>query len=110
MTLRTTLLSAVAGLALGVTGASAQTALTFQSADQAGNPNFILQKELFVDKIAEATGGEVTAELLPVGSVVEYNETVDAVGAGILSGHITDTSYFAGKDPAFSLIGNPVGA
>ena len=26
------------------------------------------------------------------------------------SGHITDASYFTGKDPAFALIGNPVGA
>ena len=110
-TTRRQLLAASAALALIAPGAAfAQQQLTFQSADQAGNPNFVLQKELFVDKIAEATNGEVTAELLPVGSVVEYNETVDAVGSGILSGHITDTSYFAGKDPAFSLIGNPVGA
>jgi TRAP-type mannitol/chloroaromatic compound transport system substrate-binding protein len=48
--------------------------------------------------------------MLPVGSIVEYNETLDAVGSGILSGHITDASYFTGKDPAFALIGNPTGA
>ena len=35
---------------------------------------------------------------------------LDAGGAGIIDGHITDTSYFAGKDPAFGLIANPVGA
>ena len=83
--------------------------LRFQSADQAGNPNFVLQKE-WADSIAEKTGGKVSIELLPVGSVTEYNETIDAVGAGILDGHVTDSSYFAGRDPAFSLIGNPVGA
>ena len=54
--------------------------------------------------------GRIKVEMLPVGSIVEYNETLDAVGAGILSGHITDSSYFTGKDPAFALIGNPVGA
>ncbi len=108
---RKTLLAAVAVGALALPGSAfAQVALTFQSADQAGNPNYILQKELFADKVGEITNGEVTVELLPVGSVVEYNETLDAVGAGILDGQITDTSYFAGKDPAFSLIGNPVGA
>lgn len=83
--------------------------LKFQSSDQAGNPNFVLQKE-WADSLAERTGGKVSIELLPVGSVVEYNETLDAVGAGILDGHLTDSSYFAGKDAAFSLIGNPVGA
>lgn len=83
--------------------------LKFQSADQAGNPNFVLQKE-WADSVVERTGGKVSIELLPVGSIVEYNETLDAVGAGILDGHVTDSSYFAGKDAAFSLIGNPVGA
>jgi TRAP-type C4-dicarboxylate transport system substrate-binding protein len=91
-------------------GASAQgLELKFQSADQAGNPNFVLQKE-WADSVAEKTDGAVSIELLPVGSVVEYNETLDAVGAGILDGQVTDSSYFAGKDAAFSLIGNPVGA
>ena len=32
------------------------------------------------------------------------------VAAGILDGHFTDTSYASGKDPAFGLIANPVGA
>ena len=32
------------------------------------------------------------------------------VAAGILDGPIPDTSYFSGKDPAFGLIANPVGA
>jgi TRAP-type mannitol/chloroaromatic compound transport system substrate-binding protein len=41
---------------------------------------------------------------------VAHNETQDAIAAGILDGHITDMSYFSGKDPAFGLIANPVGA
>ena len=107
--LRRTLL-ATAAVALLTPSAFAEVALKFQSSDPAGNPNFELQKQYFADAVGEATGGEVTIELLPVGSIVEYNETQDAVGAGIIDGHITDTSYFAGKDPAFSLIANPVGA
>jgi TRAP-type mannitol/chloroaromatic compound transport system substrate-binding protein len=47
---------------------------------------------------------------LPVESIVAHNETQDAIAAGILDGHVTDTSYFSGKDPAFGLIANPVGA
>ncbi len=100
----------LAGTAVLPAVAFAQQALTFQSSDPAGNPNFELQKTLFAEAVGEKTNGEVTIELLPVGSVVEYNETLEAVGAGILQGQITDTSYFAGKDPAFSLIANPVGA
>jgi TRAP-type C4-dicarboxylate transport system substrate-binding protein len=109
MTKLTRTLTLLAATALAGS-AVAQTALTFQSSDPAGNPNFELQNELFAAAVAEKTDGAVQIELLPVGSVVEYNETLEAVGAGILQGQITDTSYFAGKDPAFSLIANPVGA
>ncbi|TMV64303.1 TRAP transporter substrate-binding protein, partial [Thioclava sp. BHET1] len=56
------------------------------------------------------TNGQIQVAMMPVGSVVEHNETLDATGAGIIDGIVTDISYFAGKDPAFSLLGNPVGA
>lgn len=93
-----------------VTGASAQEyTFTFQSSDPSGNPNFILQQG-WAESVSEATDGRVEIELLPVGSIVEHQETQDAIAAGILDGHITDTSYFAGKDAAFGLIANPVGA
>ncbi|WP_412051224.1 TRAP transporter substrate-binding protein [Hoeflea sp. Naph1] len=91
-------------------GAQAQEmTLKFQSSDPAGNPNFVLQQG-WAAGIAEKTGGKLAIELLPVESIVAHNETQDAIAAGILDGHITDTSYFAGKDPAFGLIANPVGA
>ncbi|SDL18262.1 TRAP-type mannitol/chloroaromatic compound transport system, substrate-binding protein [Aliiruegeria lutimaris] len=56
------------------------------------------------------TDGKVSVEMLPVGTIVDYKETLEAVGAGLLDGHICDSSYWAGKDPAFGLIANPVGA
>ncbi|MCD7060208.1 TRAP transporter substrate-binding protein [Pelagibacterium xiamenense] len=96
--------SLLAGTALGQ-----EYSFTFQSSDPAGNPNFVLQQG-WTESVAEATGGRVEIELLPVGSIVEHNETQDAIAAGILDGHITDTSYFAGRDAAFGLIANPVGA
>ena len=81
----------------------------FQSSDPAGNPNFELQQG-WAKKLAKDTNGQIQVKMLPVGSVVSHDETMDAVAAGILDGQITDTSYFAGKDPAFSLLGNTVGA
>lgn len=81
----------------------------FQSSDPAGNANFILQQEWAKD-VAERTNGAIEIELLPVETIVAHTETQDAIAAGILDGHFTDTSYFSGKDPAFGLIANPVGA
>lgn len=100
--------------AIVVTGFATQAlaqdfALKFQSSDPAGNPNYILEQE-WAARVSAASGGRLAIEVLPVGSIVEYNETQDAVAAGILDGHLTDPSYFTGKDPAFGLIANPVGA
>jgi TRAP-type C4-dicarboxylate transport system substrate-binding protein len=104
------LLLATAAAAVITGSALAQEfSFKFQSSDPAGNPNFILQQG-WTQRINEATGGKVSVELLPVGSIVEHQETQDAIAAGILDGHITDMSYFAGKDAAFGLIANPVGA
>lgn len=95
--------------ALATTAAAQDYSLRFQSSDPAGNANFILQKDWAAD-VAERTDGAVEIELLPVETIVAHSETQDAVAAGILDGHFTDTSYFAGRDPAFGLIANPVGA
>jgi TRAP-type C4-dicarboxylate transport system substrate-binding protein len=100
----TALIGALAGAA-----AAQDYTLRFQSSDPAGNANFVLQQEWAAD-VAERTDGAVKVELLPVETIVAHSETQDAVAAGILDGHFTDTSYFAGKDPAFGLIANPVGA
>lgn len=103
---------ATTALALGLVsfGASAQEyTFRFQSSDPAGNPNFIYQQG-WTETLKEMSDGNIVVELLPVGSIVDYSETLDAVGSGIIDGHITDTSYFAGKNPAFGLIANPVGA
>ncbi|SFA96344.1 TRAP-type mannitol/chloroaromatic compound transport system, substrate-binding protein [Poseidonocella pacifica] len=98
-------------LAVALAGAASAQDYTFrfQSSDPAGNPNFQLQQK-WVQNVSDKTDGAVAIELLPVESIVAHNETQDAIAAGILDGHITDTSYFSGKDPAFGLIANPVGA
>ncbi|EPJ49651.1 MAG: TRAP dicarboxylate family transporter, DctP subunit [Osedax symbiont Rs2] len=99
-------------IALGVLASSAVAAdynLKFQSSDNAGNPNYMIVQE-WAKSVEQLTDGKVSIEMLPVGAIVKHTETLDAVGSGILDGHVTATGYFSGKDPAFGLIGNTVGA
>jgi len=105
--------AALVALALGGVAATPVAAqeysLRFQSSDPTGNPNFILKKE-WAERVGEMSDGRIEITMMPVGSVVEHQETQDAVAAGILDGHVTDMSYFTGKDAAFGLMANPVGA
>ncbi|HEX9648299.1 MAG TPA: TRAP transporter substrate-binding protein [Alphaproteobacteria bacterium] len=93
-----------AALALpGAPHAEPQFSWKMQSLWQAGSIN---QKvfEAFCARVGEITGGRLVIEPLPVGTVVAYNETLDAVAAGLLDSMHGGTGYFAGKDPAFSLL------
>ncbi|RLQ87345.1 TRAP transporter substrate-binding protein [Notoacmeibacter ruber] len=107
--IKTLALASAVGLGLGGTALAQDYTFRFQSSDPAGNPNFEMQKG-WAQSVNEMTDGKVQIELMPVESIVAHNETQDAIAAGILDGHVTDVSYFAGKDPAFGLIANPVGA
>lgn len=82
---------------------------TFQTSETAGEPGFV-NKQKWADHVNELSGGRIEIEILPIGAVVPHTDTLEAVGAGILQGHLTDPSYFAGKDPAFAMMGNLVGA
>lgn len=102
----------VAGVLTAAGAASAQTETVrwkMQAATQAGEIAFQIMKE-FTDSIGPLTGGRLEIELLPVGSVVQYSETLDAVGAGILEGQVTAPVYFSGKNPAFALLGDLIAA
>ncbi|RJE81069.1 C4-dicarboxylate ABC transporter substrate-binding protein [Paracoccus sp. JM45] len=103
------LLAATACFAFAAPALAADYTFRFQSSDPAGNPNFVLQQGWAKD-VEERSEGKIVIDLMPVESIVAHNETQDAIATGILDGHITDLSYFAGKDPAFGLMGNPVGA
>ena len=97
-------------MALGnpVDAAAKDYKLKFQSSDNSGNPNFVIQQE-WAERVKKMTNGRITIEMLPVNAIVKHTETLDAISAGILDGHVTATSYFSGKDPAFGLLGNTVG-
>ncbi len=102
------------GLALvtlfAATGAMAKTyTLKIQSSDPAGDQNFLIQKR-WVDNVEKASNGDLKIQLLPVGAVVKHTETLGSIRLGVIDGHVTATGYFSGKDPAFGLLGNMVGA
>lgn len=80
-----------------------------QSLWQAGTVN---QKvfEQFTERIKKLTNGQLEIEPIPVGTIVGYTETLDAVGAGILDGHHSGGPYFAGKEPALALTSDLNGA
>lgn len=100
---------ATAFISMAGMAAAQEYSFKFQSSDPAGNINYGYQKD-WAELVGAKSEGRVKIEVLPVGSVVEYNETLDAVAAGILDGQICDSSYWAGREPAFGLISNPVGA
>ncbi|PID41776.1 MAG: C4-dicarboxylate ABC transporter substrate-binding protein [Proteobacteria bacterium] len=88
---------------------AADFTLKIQSSDPSGDQNFLIQKE-WAEKLEKDSKGRLEIDLLPVGSIVKHTETLDAIKTGIIDGHLTATGYFSGKDPAFGLLGNMVGA
>ncbi|YCA16571.1 TRAP transporter substrate-binding protein [Kushneria sp. AK178] len=82
---------------------------TFQTSETSGEPQFEMKKT-WAENVEQMTNGRIAIEILPVGAVVQANQTLQAVRSGILQGHLTDPSYFTGQDPAFGMIGNLVGA
>jgi len=82
---------------------------TFQTSENAGEPQFEMKKQ-WAEKVNVMSSGRIEIEILPVGAVVNANQTLQAVSSGILQGHLTDPSYFSGRDPAFGMLGNLVGA
>ena len=82
---------------------------TMQTSETAGEPQYEIKKA-WAKNVETMSDGRVKIEILPTGAVVPHNQTLEAVGAGILQGHLTDPSYFSGQDPAFSMLGNLVGA
>jgi len=102
--------TAMAGTGLSTPAmAAAEYQWTFQTSESAGEPQFKLKQD-WAQNVKAMTGGRIEIEIVPQESVVPHSQTLEAVGAGILQGHLTDPSYFSGKDPAFGMIGNLVGA
>ena len=56
--------------------------------------------------VKAASGGRLDLQILPGGGAVAVTEALDAVRSGILDGNYSAPSYFASKDPAFTLLGD----
>ena len=104
-----TLSAAVAAALISTSAFAADFNFKFQSSDPSGDKNFQVQKE-WAETVEKMSAGRIEIDLLPVGAVVKHTETLDSIRMGVIDGHITATGYFSGKDPAFGLIGNMVGA
>jgi TRAP-type mannitol/chloroaromatic compound transport system substrate-binding protein len=98
--------AAAGALALATSAASAEQVWKVQTSMTAGESFYTNIQEHWLPKLAEMTGGELQIELTPVGSVVPYNETMDAISQGILQGDITSTVYFSGRSKAFAILGD----
>ncbi len=61
----------------------------------------------FASDVSSLTGGSVTFEILPAGSIVAVADTLDAVDKGLIEGGFAWTHYWSGKHPAATLFGSP---
>ncbi len=102
-----TILTAASALALA-TAAQAETfkMQTFLGATAATTTAF---EEMAAD-LAVATDGAVEIQVFPSGAVVGPTDTLDAVRNGLLDGHYTGPTFFAGVDPAFAVLGDTLSA
>lgn len=102
------MLGAGAGIAAAAaTGAQAQqvTKWKMQSVWPAGTINQKIFED-FCARVKVLTNGRLEIEPLPVGTIVAYSETLDAMTNGILDGHQSGGAAFAGKEAALALIGD----
>jgi TRAP-type mannitol/chloroaromatic compound transport system substrate-binding protein len=74
--------------------------------------NFTVMQEFkkWSENLARKTNGAIDIEVLPIGAVVPVTDTLDAMKSGVLTGHFTGSPYFAGKDPAFAVMGDTLAA
>ncbi|NYT44261.1 TRAP transporter substrate-binding protein DctP [Alcaligenaceae bacterium] len=77
--------------------------LTIQTIYQTGDVNH-RAIERFAANVKSASAGRLEIDLRTIGSVVGYTETVDAVAAGVLDGHIAFPGYFSGTEPGLGAI------
>ncbi len=105
---RQLLQTGIAGLSLGVpfvVRAQAPINLRLQGFLAAGaTPQKLF--EGFAAGVKTASAGRVNINVLPAGGAVAATETLNAIANGILDGHYSAPSFFAARDPAFTLLGD----
>lgn len=71
--------------------------------------SFFPIKEAWANRVIELSDGGIEISIVPVGKVVEHNETLGSDGAGVPKWHITDLLPVSGKDPFCNMLGSLVG-
>lgn len=99
-------LALATALGIGLGAAAEARTLKVQTSSTASHFTLAFLNEKWVPKLKEMTGGSLEIELLPIKAVVPHRETPEAVSMGILDGDLTSINYFAGRDPAFALMGD----
>jgi TRAP-type mannitol/chloroaromatic compound transport system substrate-binding protein len=79
-----------------------------QSLWQGGSVNPKIFED-YCKRVNQLTAGRLEITPLPVGAVVAYTETLDAIQAGVLEAHQSGGPYFSGKEPALALTGDLTG-
>ncbi|WP_299652051.1 TRAP transporter substrate-binding protein DctP [uncultured Tateyamaria sp.] len=105
---QTKLTASIATLALMAGGAAAESfkMQTFLGATAATTKAF----EEMAATLKADTDGEIDINVFPSGAVVGPTETLEAVRNGLLDGHYTGPTFFAGVDPAFAVLGDTLSA
>ncbi|MEM9782087.1 MAG: TRAP transporter substrate-binding protein DctP [Pseudomonadota bacterium] len=98
------------GLSIGFAAglASAETVLKLQTSTQSSSFEYTYIAETWGPHLEAMTGGEIRIEFTPLNSIVDRKDTPEAVMAGVLSGDLTAVTYFAGRNPAFAILGDLV--
>lgn len=107
MLTRRRLLATGAAVALAAPSiARAQTiALRLQGFLPPGSPTH-RAFEKFAADLDSKSGGRLKIQALPVGAAVAPGETLNAIAAGVLDGHYSSSSFFAARDPGFTVFGD----
>ena len=62
--------------------------------------------EEFAEKVKQRSGGRLLIEVHPGGAIVQPQESLDAITAGVLDVQNGGPAYATGKDAAFALVGD----
>ena len=92
--------------ALSVATIAEAKKIQVQASSKSGDWAHRFMTDNWAPKLKAMTGGRLEIEVLPTKAVVPHRETIDAVANGILDGDLNAVAYFAGRDPAFAIMGD----
>ena len=103
--MKKSLLALVAGVMVLGSGVADAKTLKFQISSKSGDwaHNYLTENWKQLEVVTE---GSLKMDVLPTKAVVPHRETIDAVANGILDGDMNAIAYFAGRDPAFAIMGD----